>query len=63
MDKKNPGTDRYDTGKQNLRESSFDINSGSYIDLDEMLLSVKKDPLNPVRVPFPQEMISIRSLI
>jgi hypothetical protein len=54
MDKKNPGTDRYDTGKQNLWEPSFDINSGSFIHLDEILLSVKKDPLNPVRVPFPQ---------
>ena len=54
MEKNNQGTDCYDAGKQNLRESSFDIDSGSYIDLDEMLLSVQKDPLNPARVPFPQ---------
>lgn len=54
MRKNNPETTQDNNCTENLRKKSFDINSESIIDLDEMLLSVKKDPLNPVRVPFPQ---------
>jgi hypothetical protein len=54
MQKKRFGTAQDDAGTKTPRSFSIYAGSESTVDLDEILQSVKSDPSNPARVPFPQ---------